>query len=266
MRGVIVSPSFVVYIDESGDEGFRFDKGSSEWMVLSATVFRQEEERQEVRLVREICDLFGRDASKGLHFTNLRHPQRVAYVDRISKARVRCSSIAVRKPSLNEPEVFQAAKRRLYIYTVRYLVERVSWFCREMRKRDDPGDGTADITFSHRRGMSYEGIRSYLEGLKALRTEIHWPAIAIERIRALPHKQRMGLQIADAVASSVFQALERNPFGHTEDRYVRILKPVIWRRKGKWRGYGLKIWPKEAEPALDWDGQHAWLKDFWEEK
>jgi hypothetical protein len=43
-----VSIGFRVYIDESGDEGFKFDqpgKGSSRWFVLSAVVTREENDR-----------------------------------------------------------------------------------------------------------------------------------------------------------------------------------------------------------------------------
>jgi hypothetical protein len=36
-----MAASFVAYIDESGDEGFKFAKGSSEWFVLSAAITRK---------------------------------------------------------------------------------------------------------------------------------------------------------------------------------------------------------------------------------
>ena len=39
-----VAASFVVYVDESGDEGFKFqprESGSSRWFVMSAIVFRK---------------------------------------------------------------------------------------------------------------------------------------------------------------------------------------------------------------------------------
>ncbi len=254
--------SFVVYIDESGDEGFKFASGSSEWLILSAAIFRKETEREEVTLVREVCDLLEKEAGKGLHFADLKHDQRIPYIDRISRAQTRAVSVAIHKPSLSEPEVFQAEKHRLYVYAIRYLVERVSWFCREMRKRNDSGDGTAEIVFSHRRGMSYESIKSYLNALRGMTTEIYWEAIETSQIYALPHKQRMGLQVADAIASSVFQGLEKNRFGYTEDRYIRTLTPIVWRQKGKHRGYGLKIWPREAEAKLELEGQHAWIKAF----
>ena len=35
-----MSASFVVYVDESGGEGFSFGQGSSDWFVLSAVITR----------------------------------------------------------------------------------------------------------------------------------------------------------------------------------------------------------------------------------
>ena len=52
-----MNPSFVVYIDESGDEGFVFNgdgSGSSRWFVLSATVIRKVNDLQIVSCLKEV--------------------------------------------------------------------------------------------------------------------------------------------------------------------------------------------------------------------
>jgi hypothetical protein len=46
-----MTASFVAYVDESGDEGFKFlpnEQGSSRWFVLSAMVIRREKDLQVV--------------------------------------------------------------------------------------------------------------------------------------------------------------------------------------------------------------------------
>jgi len=48
------SPTFVVYVDESGDEGFSFGRGSSEWFVLSAVIIKKANELETVKLVDRI--------------------------------------------------------------------------------------------------------------------------------------------------------------------------------------------------------------------
>lgn len=50
-----MTASFVAYVDESGDEGFKFlpnEQGSSRWFVLSALVIRKENDLQVDRYLR----------------------------------------------------------------------------------------------------------------------------------------------------------------------------------------------------------------------
>ena len=256
-------PSFVVYVDESGDEGFQFSKGSSEWLVLSAAIFRKATEPEDVKLVSNVCRLLGKSPQTGLHFQKLKHDQRVPYIAEIAKARTRSVSVLVHKPSLREPEIFRE-KSRLYIYSARYLLERISWFCREKLLRGDPGNGSAEIVFSNRSSTSYGDVRAYIKTLQARDTQVYWPAINPEQVYPLPHKQRYGLQIADAIASSFFLAMQKNRFGFTEDRFARMLRPIVWRRERCVLAYGLKIWPKEADAVLEYDGPHKWIKECYQ--
>src|SRR3546814_12453405 len=83
----------------------------------------------------------GRPARSTLHFRELKHEQKIPYVRAIAAAPLRTVSVLVHKPSLNEPETFQAEKFRLYFYLTRYLLERVSWLCRDHRRANE-GDGT----------------------------------------------------------------------------------------------------------------------------
>ena len=46
-----MSAMFVVYIDESGDEGFSFERGSSEWFIVSAIITRKAKDIETVKLV-----------------------------------------------------------------------------------------------------------------------------------------------------------------------------------------------------------------------
>ena len=65
-----------------------------------------------------------------------------------------------------------------------------------------------------------------------------------------------GLQVADAVTSGLFAAVNVNRYGNTEDRYAKLIWPTFYRHKGVFFGYGLKFWPdnfaklKEANPHL----------------
>lgn len=254
--------SYAVYIDESGDEGFSFDRGSSHWFVLSAVVTRKASDIATVKLVDSVRSQLGKPDRKPLHFRDLKHEQRLPLIGEIAKAKVRSISIMIHKPSIKEPETYQE-RYGLYFYAVRYLLERVSWLCRDHRPNE--GDGSADIIFSNRSGMSYKEMRDYLELLKR-RSEyqenrVVWDVIKTGQISAFSPGKRMGLQIADAVASGTFYAVEPSQHGYTEDRYIRMLKPVIYHHQGKYVGYGLKFWPREVDTMLKTDSTLDWVRN-----
>lgn len=259
-----MSATFVAYIDESGDEGFSFDRGSSEWFVLSAVVIRKVKDLETVKVVDRIRTQLGKPDRKPLHFRDLKHEQRLPFLDAINKADLRTVSVLVYKPSIKEPEKFQK-RYQLYFYAVRYLFERVSWYCRDHRTPHDEGDGSAEIIFSNRSGMSYEEMKEYLNFLKTetgfFNVQIEWEVIRPDLITAFTAGKRMGLQVADAVASSFYYAVQSSQYGYTEDRYARMLKPVVYHREGRYLGYGLKFWPGEVEGILQNEVRFGWVRE-----
>lgn len=251
--------SFQVYIDESGDEGFSFDLGSSEWFVLAGVIVRTEDDSPVVRVVDSVRQRLNKPRRKVLHFRDLKHKQKLVYVDEVSRRALRVISVLVHKPSLREPEIFRA-EYRLYFYMARYLLERVSWYCRGRYLPDDFGDGTADLIFSNRSATQFE---VYLRLLRRLTdtsdVRIDWGVINTEQITAYNPGKRMGLQVADAAAGAFSRAVEPDTHGFTEDHYLRILKPVIYHYRGRYLGYGAKIWPREAHSFLEREGRLDWL-------
>jgi len=114
--------------------------------------------------------------------------------------------------------------------------------------------------------MSYDELCDYLRRLEELSAandiRIDWNVIKPDQVEALTAGKRMGLQIADAIASSFFNAVEPNQFGHTEDRYARTMKPVVYNYKNRYLGYGVKLWPKEVADGLAGDAHLAWTEAY----
>lgn len=256
--------TFRVYVDESGDEGFSLGKGSSEWFVLSAVATRASEDLAAVRVVDAVRERLGRPARKPLHFRDLRHEHKLVYLEEIARTPFRAVSVLVHKPSLREPEKFRD-RYRLYFYAARYLLERVSWCCRDHRTRRDTGDGSADVVFSNRSGMSYAELRAYLGLLESqtsiLDVRVDWTVVKANQVTAYSSGRRMGLQVADAVASSFFYGVQANQYGFTEPRYAMMLKPVMYHRGSSYLGYGIKLWPSEITGLLTEKSALGWLKD-----
>lgn len=66
-----MNPSFVDYIDESGDEGFVFNgdgSGSSRWFVLSAAVIRKVNDLQMVSCPKDVRSVLGKPPKTSLHW------------------------------------------------------------------------------------------------------------------------------------------------------------------------------------------------------
>ncbi|HUY33919.1 MAG TPA: DUF3800 domain-containing protein [Pirellulales bacterium] len=262
--------SFVVYVDESGDEGFVFPhdgQGSSKWFVLAAVVTRKPIDLETVKLVDTVRADLGYNPKKPLHFREMKHEHRLPYVQRIADARLRCVCVLIHKPAIQDREKFRE-RFRLYFYATRLLLERVSWLCRDRRVKNDPGDGSAEIIFSNRGGTSYAEMRRYFDRLRQRSAmddvRIDWSVIDTRRVIAAQHDQNMGLQVADAVATSFFFGVEPTKQGFTEPRYATMLQAVVYRHKGSARGHGVKLWPRDVIAKLATEPTLEWMRDVYQ--
>ncbi|MHC4444600.1 MAG: DUF3800 domain-containing protein [Planctomycetota bacterium] len=252
---------FQVYIDESGDEGFTFyndGRGSSRWFVLSAVIIRKDIDLSTVKLVDKVRARLQRTHRTALHFKSLKHEHRLPLLEEIAKSNLRTVSVLIHKPSIREPEKF-TGKYQLYRYASRYLLERVSWYCRDHRRDNSE---IAKVIFSNRASMSYGELRDYLDLLKKrthfFGVRIDWSVIDSKYIVADQHNHLMGLQIADAVASGMWHSVEKTPQGFIEPRYAEMLRPVVYSHRSNVLGYGIKFWPLDIRdfqrelPELEW--------------
>lgn len=218
-----------------------------------------------VDLTKTVKNEIGRSISKALHFRDLGYEERLLFLRQIAAANLRTISVVVHKPSLTSPEAF-SENHRLYFYVVRLLCERISWYCRDNKITRDQGNGEVKLIFSNRSSMSYFDLRKYLSKLERRSDEglteqqIHWPVIDTRRMETLTAGKRAGLQVADAVAGSFYYATEYSPLGLTEDYYVRMLKPVVYRRGKTYLGYGLEFFPSINEVLVRIEGRLGWVE------
>ena len=269
--------SFVAYIDESGDDGlvghFRQpggDGGPSHWLGIGATVWRLSRDLDMVGCAREIvANLPKQKQDKPLHFTELDHAQRVMAVHKLVEHRFRTCVVFAYKPII--PDGIYTEKNQLYHYMTRYLIERISWLCRDFRRFAPEGDGKVKIIFSRRGGMNYADFQDYLRRLKGADNpdiQIHWPVIDIDGVEATDHGSLYGLQLADLAVSGLRSALEFDLYGNVEPRFAEALKSKVYRRQKNFLSYGAKCVPTcEAIAAYQRDGVQPpdlshWLKLF----
>jgi hypothetical protein len=244
--------SFIAYVDESGDDGLPghyrtpgSGGGASHWLTIGAVVWRFSRDLDAVRWGKEIlAKMPPQKRNKTLHFANMDHSQRIMAVNGICKQSMRITTVIANKPII--PYGIYTQKNQLYHYMSRYLIERLSWLCRDLRPSVPEGDGRLKIVFARRGGMSTEDFKDYLRRLKDSddhEIRIHWPVIDIDGIEAHDQPARMGLQLADIATSGLTWALERDFYGNCEPRYAKALKPIIYHRGSNYMSYGTKMVP-----------------------
>ncbi|OHD00910.1 MAG: hypothetical protein A2885_13470 [Sphingopyxis sp. RIFCSPHIGHO2_01_FULL_65_24] len=253
--------SFIAYIDESGDDGLtgRFRKagaqgGSSNWLTIGAVVWRMSRDLDAVQWAKEIAAQMPKQRrNRTLHFADMDHPQRIMAINGICRRPMRLVTVIANKPVI--PPGTYVQKNQLYHYMSRYLIERLSWLCRDTRPTVPEGDGRLKIIFARRGGMSTDDFKDYLRLLKAVDDpdiQIHWPVIDIEGIEAHDQPAKFGLQMADIAVSGLTWALEPDFYGNCEPRFARALKPIVYHRGANYLSYGAKLVPSYAKiPECD---------------
>lgn len=173
--------TFVAYIDEAGDEGFKFEKsssgekGSSEWFVLGAVILRRATETPEIRLVDNVRARLNRGrkldrqfpAKKALHFRDLEHDVRKYYVSCIARANLASIAVLIKKRDLLSGNETAAEEREiravLYDVAVLALIETISHHCAKEYAADDVGDGSVNLVFSSNGSVNYDKLRNNIE-------------------------------------------------------------------------------------------------------
>lgn len=235
---------FRVYIDEAGDRGHH--SASSKHFVVSAVIVRDHDEptlRQELAALRAAL---GRQPGHVVHFRKLTHAQKIkACQDVAGSCTATITNVIFCKPKIagqipGGGVAYIKQADPMYLYAVRLLLERVSWYV------DEQGDGPAIVTFAHLTRFPAMKLHNYRQALIDTYppTEIRWNAFDNHQFRINHPNTIELLQLADSAASALFRAVEPDDYGNTEDRYLRELAPKLYRRgAANVTSYGLKVFP-----------------------
>ncbi|MEU7224953.1 DUF3800 domain-containing protein [Streptomyces chrestomyceticus] len=237
---------FHAFIDEAGVRSH--SKASSDHFVMSAVVV----ECGKLPAARQfLADLRG-DLKRGpgdpLHWVNLKkHEERVHAAKSLgSQEWATISNVIVCKRHL----VGRLNESQAYLYTVRYLLERLSWLARD-------SGALLSYTLAHIVRMKLSELRQYESALQAQSTQIDWRSLDPRGGKIDQPKRVEMLQCADLAASATFAAFKEDRFGNTEPRYLQELSPRLYRRgagPGRLTSYGMKMhpWNDGTKAAYPW--------------
>lgn len=250
------------YIDESGDRGWSprpanlpvgKQGGSSRIFALTAVLVPDGTQTAALATWDRVGLEIGRRPEDPIHWVNVKAPGQRAHLvgTVVSLAGVQTISVVLCKYHLPNAQGLRNVDR-LYNWTLRLLVERISWFGQYR------GDVVA-MTFSQVQGMDPGKLHSYVDKLQEVETYIRWSALKLPARIDTPRNRRM-LQVADTASGAVFAAFEKDPWGYSTREYVELLKPVIWRRPSRpLHADGLKYGPW---PDANCEAEHDWFQAF----
>lgn len=226
MRSSEESYSYVFFVDEAGDDGLRTVRpidpnGGSEWLCVGGVLVRSAHETGVVEWVKEIRDEVRSRQGPALHYRNLSLHRRTRVCELLATQPCRIFVVASNKKNMRGHSNVRAAERGgkqwFYNYCVRLLMERVTDYCLKRSKQDSRVVQELKVIFSARGGHSYAQTKAYWEILKTQaagsstflnKREIAYEVLRFDLVEYVPHAQVAGLQLADIVASSFYQAVD----------------------------------------------------------
>ena len=258
---------YVAYVDEAGDPGLKnlrptVSTGSSEWFVLSAVVVSKKHEMAVRDWVAAMIAASGRTQRTDLHFRNLHDSHKALVCSMLANNLARCFAVCSHKHSLlNWPHNPSLREMRnqdwFYSFMTRYLLERVTYFVAEHSLAKFGSVKRVKIVFSERGGLNVGQMTAYYDKLRhqsrsgrmvLTRGNLVWDTFHPLLLRRANTKASAGLQLADIVASSFFQACDQYNTLDCNPSFAHLLRPRMARAPdkpiGKIAGFGLKIAPK----------------------
>lgn len=248
LANLVVMPRFGLhaFIDESGHRAAR-TKGASAHFVMSAAIIPDEHLADAAAALARLRPEINRNPGDVLHWNKIKqHSQRLHVAQTIGGLNwLTVSTVVACKEHL--PDVGFDDDMG-YLYTLRYLLERLSWCARDRQR-------TLDCTLSHVVRLKLAKLRSYEAALRALPDcNIAWGWLNSAGVKVDQPSRVELLQYGDLTASATAAAFELDDYQNTEQRYLQEIAPRLYRRNGNLMSYGLKMhpWSDSTRAAYPW--------------
>jgi hypothetical protein len=266
--------SYVAYLDEAGDPGIERvrpidEPGASEWLVIGAVLVEASNEQKAVEWVRTILNEVGARQRPALHFRDLKEWQKPLACQQLAKLPVNLFVMTSNKKNMRHYQNERAAaktnplisKQVFYNFCLRLTLERITDCCLRHSKRTYGEPRHVKIIFSKRGGHSYAHTFVYNEILKnqarakttfLQKREVRWEVMDLRLQEAVQHTSNAGLQLADIVASSFFQAVDILPPTTWNPKNAELLRDRVALEAGFFHDYGVifQPYPRITESKL----------------
>lgn len=179
----------LVFIDESGDPGFRIDRGSSPYFVFALVIFDDPLVAEQTSVaIKDLRRKLGKHDDFEFKFDNMSRALRIRFIDTIREYRFRVRAMVVDKKMIHSPQL-RREKESFYNFFIMQLLEKSKGHIKDARlKFDKRGE----------REMRNH-LRSYLS--QRLDNKSHG---IFSDLKFADSRQNTLIQLADIISGSIY--------------------------------------------------------------
>ena len=182
----------LVFIDDSGDAGFKLEKGSSKHFVIACVIFDDNLDAEETALkIKRLRRSLGWRDEREFKFNKSNKAIRLQFLEEIKGCPFRVRAIVVDKSVIRSPEL-RNNKNKFYNYTIKEVLAKSNGTIREARIRLD---GHEDRAYK-------KAATTYF------RQQVNLHANIIKDMKFVNSKNDNLVQLADMVAGSILRTTQ----------------------------------------------------------
>jgi hypothetical protein len=180
----------LVFLDDSGDPGFKIRKGSSPCFVIALVIFGDDLEAERCAVaIKELRRALRFSDQTEFRFSHSSQETRLAFLARVAKFDFRIRAIVMDKTCLHSPKL-RGSKESFYRYAIKMVLKNSFGTIRKARLKID---GHGDREFRRE-------LQSYLR--RELMTQTGQVPV-LSDLKIVDSQQNVLIQLADMVAGTI---------------------------------------------------------------
>jgi len=198
----------LVFIDDSGDPGFKLGKGSTKFFIISCIIFNDKLDAEETALeIKKLRRDLGKNENFEFKFNKCRKDYRIRFLKKIAPCKFKYRAIVMEKDKVYGSEL-KNSKESFYNFTTKMVLKHSFGAIRNAKVTID---GSGDRNF--RRSM-----KTYL------RKQVNVKSDIIRDVKFRNSKNNVLLQLADMVAGTINRS-------YSDKSDAKLYRKIIQKRE-----------------------------------